>query len=226
LKCEFEQTKVKYLGVVIKDGMIHIDPTKQNGLKTWPRQLSTVKEVRSTLGILGFQRQFIPHFAHIAKPLTMLLKKNQPFKWTQECTDVLNHLIEIITSDPILHCPDHTKQFELEVDASQYTVGAILYQHDDEGRQRPVAYHSETLDKTQRGWEIYDRELYAIVASLENWRHLLLGTEHKVLVITDHTNLQYYMSQFAGTVARSEHHSGWLFAVVSRTRLATPNSRF
>jgi hypothetical protein len=120
-------------------------------LKTWPRQLSTVKEVHSTLGVLGFQRQFIPHFAHIAKPLTTLLKKNQPFKWTQECTDMLNQLIEIVTSDPILHRSDHTKQFKLEVDASQYAVGAILYQHDDEGRQCPVAYHSETLDETQRG---------------------------------------------------------------------------
>jgi RNase H-like domain found in reverse transcriptase/Reverse transcriptase (RNA-dependent DNA polymerase) len=191
-KCEFEQTEVEYLGVVIKDGTIHIDPTKRNTLKTWPRQLSTIKEVRSMLGILGFQQQFIPHFAHIAKPLTTLLKKNQPFKWTQECMDTLNQLIEIITSDPVLHRPDHTKQFKLEVDASQYAVGAILYQRDNEGRQCPMAYHSETLDEMQRGWEIYDRELYAIMAGLENWRHLLLGAEHEVLVFTDHTNLQYY----------------------------------
>jgi RNase H-like domain found in reverse transcriptase/Reverse transcriptase (RNA-dependent DNA polymerase)/gag-polyprotein putative aspartyl protease len=191
-KCEFEQTEVEYLGVAIKDGTIRIDPTKRNGLKTWPRQLSTVKEVRSTLGVLGFQRQFIPHFAHITKPLTTLLKKDQPFKWTQKCTNALDRLIEIVTSDPILHRPDHSKQFELEVDTSQYAVGAILYQRDSEGRQRPVAYHSETLDETQRGWEIYDRELYAIVAGLENWCHLLLGAEHEVLVYTDHANLQYY----------------------------------
>jgi hypothetical protein len=55
-----------------------------------------------------------------------------------------------------------------------------------------VAYHSETVDETQRSWEIDNRELYAIVASLENWRHFLLGAEHKVLVFTDHANLQYY----------------------------------
>jgi RNase H-like domain found in reverse transcriptase len=78
------------------------------------------------------------------------------------------------------------------VDASQYAVGAILYQCDDEGRQFPMAYHSETLDKTQRGWEIYNRELYTIVAGLENWHHLLLGAKHEVLVFTDHINLQYY----------------------------------
>jgi RNase H-like domain found in reverse transcriptase/Integrase zinc binding domain/Chromo (CHRromatin Organisation MOdifier) domain len=146
----------------------------------------------STLGVLEFQRQFIPHFAHIAKPLTTLLKKDQPFRWTQECTDALNRLIETITSDPVLHRPNHTKQFELEVDASQYAVGAILYQRNNEGTQHPVAYYSETLDEIQRGWEIYDRELYAIVAGLENWRHLLLGAEHDVLVYTDHANLQYY----------------------------------
>jgi RNase H-like domain found in reverse transcriptase len=55
-----------------------------------------------------------------------------------------------------------------------------------------VAYHLETLDEMQRGWEIYNRELYAIVASLENWHHLLLGAEHEVLVFTDHTSLEYY----------------------------------
>jgi Reverse transcriptase (RNA-dependent DNA polymerase) len=53
-KCEFEWAEIEYLGVVIKDRMIWIDPTKRNSLKTWPRHLSMVKEVQSTLGVLGF----------------------------------------------------------------------------------------------------------------------------------------------------------------------------
>jgi RNase H-like domain found in reverse transcriptase len=191
-KCEFEQPAVEYLGVYVKEGTICINSTKRNGLTDWPCHLSTVKQVRSTLSVLGYQRPFIPHFAHIAKPLTSLLKKNQPFIWTNDCTAALDKLITIVTSDPVLHHPDHTKQFELEVDVSQYAIGAILYQRDDRGHQRLVTYHSETLNDAKRGYDIHDRELLAIIHGLENWQHLLLGTTHKVLVFTNHANLQYY----------------------------------
>ncbi len=65
-KCEFKKEKIDYLGVVISRERIHIDPVKVEGLKQWPRKLGTLKQVRSTLGILGYQRPFIPGFAHIA----------------------------------------------------------------------------------------------------------------------------------------------------------------
>ncbi len=65
-KCEFKKEKVNYLGVVISQERIHIDPIKVEGLRNWPRKLSTLKQVRSTLGILGYQRPFILGFAHIA----------------------------------------------------------------------------------------------------------------------------------------------------------------
>ena len=65
-KCKFEKEKVNYLGVVISRERIHIDPIKVKGLRKWPRTLSTLKQVQSTLGILGYQRPFIPGFAHIA----------------------------------------------------------------------------------------------------------------------------------------------------------------
>jgi hypothetical protein len=74
-KCKFEQTSIDYLGIRVEQGTIRIDPTKRKGLSQWPRTLSLVKEVRSTLGVLGYQRPFIPHFAHLAAPLTALLKK-------------------------------------------------------------------------------------------------------------------------------------------------------
>jgi Reverse transcriptase (RNA-dependent DNA polymerase) len=79
-KCKFEQRSIKYLGIVVKEGTIHIDPTKSDRLKSWPRQLSTVKQVRSMLGVLGYQRPFIKGYVHLARPLTDLLKKDVPFK--------------------------------------------------------------------------------------------------------------------------------------------------
>jgi Reverse transcriptase (RNA-dependent DNA polymerase) len=78
-KCKFECSSINYLGIVISNGTISINLTKHDGLATWPEQLATVKQVRSTLGIFSYQWPFIHGFAHIAKPLTELTKKDVPF---------------------------------------------------------------------------------------------------------------------------------------------------
>jgi Reverse transcriptase (RNA-dependent DNA polymerase) len=88
-KCKFEHSSIEYLGIIVSNGAISIDPTKRNGLTTWPEQLSTVKQVRSTLGVFGYQRPFIRGFADIAKPLTELTKKDVPFTWTPRCTEAI-----------------------------------------------------------------------------------------------------------------------------------------
>jgi hypothetical protein len=102
-KCKFEQQLINYLGIVVTKGTVWIDPTKQNGLAAWPRQLTSVKQVCSTLGVLGYQRPFIHGFVHLACPLTQLLKKEKKFEWMEECTAALDALIGIVTSDPVLH---------------------------------------------------------------------------------------------------------------------------
>jgi len=126
-KCIFEQPEVDFLGVHLGHREISIDPSKIARIKEWPTTLKSVKEVRSTLGILGFQHPFIPGFADIAKPLTNLLKKTTTFDWTPACTMALVTLHDIITSEPVLVPPDQERQFILEVDTSQYMTGAILY---------------------------------------------------------------------------------------------------
>jgi Reverse transcriptase (RNA-dependent DNA polymerase) len=88
-KCKFECTSINYLGIVVSNGAISIDPTKRNGLATWPEHLATVKQVHSTLGVFGYQHPFIHGFADIAKPLTKLTKKDMPFSWTPHCTTAI-----------------------------------------------------------------------------------------------------------------------------------------
>jgi hypothetical protein len=129
-KCHFEQTEMEFLGYLITKGTIMIDPTKWHGLEEWPRVLKSVKEVCSTLGVLGYQWQFILNFSHLAHPLNELLKKNKKFEWTEECTQSVTALIKVVTSNPVLLHLDYKKPFVLEVDASQYATGAILYQQD------------------------------------------------------------------------------------------------
>ncbi len=65
-KCVFEQPQIEYLGIIVNGVHIKIDPVKADSLHDWPQDLKTLKEVRSALGVLGYQRPFIPNFANIA----------------------------------------------------------------------------------------------------------------------------------------------------------------
>ena len=97
-KCEFEVSKIECLGLIVDGTTLSVDPKKADGLHNWPCTLSTVKEVQSVLGVLGYQRPFIPHYANIARPLTTLTKKNNPFNWTTECHMALDTLITVVIS--------------------------------------------------------------------------------------------------------------------------------
>ena len=99
--------------------------------------------------MLGYQRPFIKGFAAIAKPLTDLLKKGREFLWTPECTKSLDDLLTIVELDPVLYWLDYEWPFEIEVDTSQYAIGAILYQQDDQKKRRVVAMISHTLTPTE-----------------------------------------------------------------------------
>jgi RNase H-like domain found in reverse transcriptase/Reverse transcriptase (RNA-dependent DNA polymerase) len=191
-KCKFKRASIDYLSIVISNGAISIDPTKHDGLATWLEQLATVKQVRSTLGVFGYQRLFIWGFANIAKPLTELTKKDVPFAWTPRCTAAVQRLKQIVLSDPVLQQPHPDRPYTLEVDASQYATGMILQQPDETGRLRPVSYDSQTFNDAEHGYDIHDHELLAVIRGLLAWHHLLVGSPHKIHVLTDHSNLKYY----------------------------------
>ena len=108
-----------------------------------------MKQVRSVLGLLRYQRPFICGFTKLARPLTELTKKDCKFNWTKECKNALNTLIEIITVEPVLKCPDPEKVFKLEVDALAFTIGAVLIQRDEMGKCQEVGYYSKALNATK-----------------------------------------------------------------------------
>ena len=141
-KCSFHQRIVDYLGIRIEGGIICIDPTKHNGLASWKEVLDDVHNVKSTLGLFSYNHPFICSYAQIVRPVQHLTKKDVSFVWTPECTNAICKLKAIVTSDPVLRWPDHEQPFELEVDASQYALGVILYQHNDGGKLQAVEYYS------------------------------------------------------------------------------------
>ena len=191
-KCKFEVSKIECLGLVVDRNTLSVDPKKVDGLHNWLRTLSTVKEVQSILGVLGYQCPFIPHYADIARALTALTKKNHPFSWTPECRAALDTLIDTVTQGPTLAQPDLSLPFFLQVDASAYATRAILTQKDDRGKHWAVGFLSKTFNEAERNYDIHDRELLAVFRALTHWRHLLLSSPYETTVLTDHKNLEYY----------------------------------
>jgi hypothetical protein len=187
-KCSFEQTSLMYLGVIVDGNKILPNPKKTSTLKDWPRTLGTVKQVRSILGVLGYQQPFIPNYANIARPLIALTKKDHPFLWTPDCTKALNQLIDTILDNPSLIQPDLAKPFFLQVDASAFATGAILTQKDERGKHLAVGFHSQTFNEAEHNYDIHDRELLAVYQGLTHHRHLLLSSPFPITVMMDHIN--------------------------------------
>ena len=190
-KCEFNKTKVEYLGMIIEEGKISMDPGKLKGIRDWPPP-TTVKQTRGFLGFGNFYRRFIWHFSDLAKPLNDLLKKDQTFEWTDDCQRAFDELKKRFTEEPVLMMPDKTKPFQIESDASKYATGAVLTQLDSNGDRHPISFISKSLSPTERNYDIYDRELLGIIRALEEWRHYIQGSPHPTVVFSDHKNLTYY----------------------------------
>ena len=196
-KCSFEQTEMEFLRVILGPGTIHMDPAKLKGIADWspPR---TVKGVRAFLGFTGFYRYFIPGYSQIARPLIDLTKKDTPWHWWEPQMKAFETLKTLMCRQPILRQPDYTKQFFLATDASAYGMGAVLLQEGDLNphtklpTRHPIAYYSATFTPTEQNYDIYERELLAVIKALAHWRPHLAGTETPVLVLTDHANLTFW----------------------------------
>ena len=98
-KCKFYKTKIEYLGMIIEEGRISMDPVKLGGIRDWPTP-TTVKQVQSFLGFRNFYKKFISHYSDLARPLNDLTKKDKKFEWTTECQKVFDILKRRFTEEP------------------------------------------------------------------------------------------------------------------------------
>jgi len=97
-------------------------------------------------------------------------------------------------TEPVLAAPDLDKEMRVEVDTSNYTTGGVLLVKGKDGRWRPVAFISKSLNDTERNYKIHDKEMLAVIRCLEAWRHFLEGARTKFKIWTDHKNLEYFMT--------------------------------
>jgi hypothetical protein len=193
-KCSFDQTAIKYLGVIISAGNVRMDPAKVQGIMKWPRP-TKVKEIQSFLGFCNFYRRFIHDYSKIAHPLFQLTKKDTPFVWTTDTQAAFDTLIHAFTTAPVLMLPDRLCPFRLITDASDFAIGAILEQPDLLNRWHPIVYFSKSLLPAEQNYDIHDKELLAIIRALEAFCHYLEGHPEPFEIWMDHNNLIYFCTK-------------------------------
>src|SRR5712672_2563616 len=176
-----------------------MDPTKTQGVVDWPRP-TNVTEVRSFLGFTGFYRYFIPNYSKIARPLLDLTKKTTVWHWDEPQKQAFEKLKTLMCQQPVLAQPNYKRPFVVHTDTSAYGVGAILLQEGEsteanatqKPKLHPLAYYSASFIQAERNYDIYERELLAVVKALKHWHHHLAGAKHPFTVVTDHANLAYW----------------------------------
>jgi RNase H-like domain found in reverse transcriptase/Reverse transcriptase (RNA-dependent DNA polymerase) len=131
-KCEFCQMRIKYLGMIIKEGRISMDAVKLGGIRDWPVP-TMLKQTRSFLGFGNFYQKFISHYSKLARPLNNLTKKDKKFKWNTECQEALDTIKKRFMEEPVLLMPDQSKPFQIESDASKVATGVVLTQLNSNG---------------------------------------------------------------------------------------------
>lgn len=190
-KCIWHAKEVPFLGFLISDKGITMDPAKITSITAWPEPKSQ-HDLQVFLGFANFYRNQIGFYSKGAKQLYALLKKDVPFKWTPAESDAFRKLKQCFVDAPIRRHFDPDKPTFLETDASDGAIGGILSQVGEDGLLHPCAYHSRTLQPAKLNYEIYDKELLAIVDCFKEWRIYLQGAKHKTTVWTDHKNLVYF----------------------------------
>ncbi|CAL8089530.1 unnamed protein product [Prunus armeniaca] len=190
-KCHFMVKQGIVLGHIVSEKGIEVDKSKIGLVRHLPSPTS-VREVRSFLGHVGFYRCFIKDFSKISTPLCRLLQKDVPFVFDDKCEKAFNHLKELLTSAPIIVPPDWSLPFELMCDASDYALGAVLGQRKDK-KPHVIYYASRTLNDAQLNYSTTEKELLAVVFALDKFRSYLLGT--KVIIYSDHAALKYLLTK-------------------------------
>jgi len=165
-KCHFHKQEVKYLGLIITTNGVRMDPEKVSCILDW-QTLRNVTDIQCFLGFANFYWRFIWDYCKVVSPLTSLTKKEGgkyvPFVWGLAQQAAFDDLKTAFMTAPILRHFDYDREIVVETDASDYVLAGVLSQYDDEGTLHPVAFYSKKHSPVECNYEIYNKELLAIV---------------------------------------------------------------
>jgi len=186
-KCVLFRTEIKFLGHLVSAAGMQPLPDKVSAITDWPTP-HCLRDVRAFYGHVGYYRRFIEGFATVAEPLTRLTRKGTKFFWSSEADEAFARLKTAMLEVPTLAFPCPDRPCILDTDSSDVAYGSVLSQLVD-GQERPIAFFSRVMSQAQQNYCSTRRELLAVIASLQHFRHYLLNVP--VILRTDHHSLKW-----------------------------------
>lgn len=190
-KSTFARAEVSFLGHIISPKGIRMDPNRINAIQNFPPPRN-IKELRSFLGMINYDRRFVNNFSDLTVPLLRLLKKNTRYIWGVEEKSAFEEIKECFLKVSMVSHPQFDKTFYIQTDSSNYGLGCCLYQLDISGNKKIVGYASRTLQGPELRYTVTEKEMLSVVYALQQWRVIVLG--FPLVIITDHKALTYLMN--------------------------------
>ena len=199
-KCSFFSKEIQYLGHILSAMGIRPLSAKTHAIQHM-QPLTTPKQFRAFLGLVGYYRKFIKGFAKITKPLTLLTRQQVKFEWTSVHHTAFLHLKEGIVQAPILNYCNPNKKYIVYTDASDDAYRAQVSQEQD-GMEFPIVFLSHTFTETQCKWSTTEQEAYGIYYAITKWNYYLQGTD--IIVKNDHKPLAWFLNGKMPTIRSTD----------------------
>ncbi|XP_028085335.1 uncharacterized protein LOC114286368 [Camellia sinensis] len=201
LKCAFGVSSGKFLGFVVRNKGIEIDPTKIKAIAEMPPPRN-LRELKGLQGRLAYIRRFISNLAGRCLPFSRLMKKGVPFEWNQQCQNAFNSIKEYLLKPPVLMSPIKGKPLLLYTTALDGSLGALLAQHNEHEKENALYYLSRTLVGAEVNYSPIEKTCLALVFALQKLKHYVFEHEVKLISIAD--PLKYILSRpiLSGKIAK------------------------
>lgn len=185
-KCNFLQREVKYLGVIVNAKGQRPDPAKVESIISMPPP-SNISQARAFLGAIGFYTRFIKSMSTIRSPIDKLMRKDEPFVWSEECDQAFNQFKKLLTSDLLLTHYDPRLPIMIAADASSTGIGCVAYHTYADESVKAFHHASRRLSQAEQSYSQIEKEGLAIIFAVKKFHKYIWG--RRFTIFTDHRPL-------------------------------------
>ena len=191
-KCAFGMTSEKFLGFIVRRYGIEIDQSKIEAIQKMPEP-KNLRELRGLQGKLAYIRRFISNLAGRCQPFNRLMKKDVHFEWDETCSNAFERIKRYLLNPPVLGAPIPGKPLVLYIAAQEKSIGALMAQENEKGKERALYYLSQTLNGAELNYSPIEKMCLALFFAIDKLEHYMQA--YTVHLIAKVDPIKYVLSR-------------------------------